>query len=1131
MLVSEKIAKYFDGNVRSRGRDYFLRGAVKITRAQRGDIEAQVRGSMTYLVELVRDDDAMIASCTCPHYEEGAFCKHIWATVLTAESKRLLAPAEDDAPFSLLAEYDDDEETDAPFSLDDEPSALATKVLTLFTHPGALAEPAGRGARAAASGARAKKSPAPAPRQPQWRTVMARLNQVVQSQSDARTESLTQTVREIVYFIDVAATLAQGALILDVNQRELKTNGEWGKPKNQRIPFSQVAHLPEPADRRILSFLVGAKEHSDWTLAAHDYASAPTRYRLSEPMIQALLPMMCETGRCRLRRHPESADLGEPLAWDPRPWTFHLEINRGEAPEPHYLVSGSLRRGEERMEISEPVMLLAGGVVFTAATVSPLTDSGTFFWIGALRQEGVFRAPVADGAELLEKVLMLPDAPPMDLPPDLRFETVAVAPSPALRIRPPDKRTGTDALSLRGELAFDYAGIRIDAARRQRGMYDPATRRYVRRDVQLERAAAERLRAVGFRPEYNVQRQSPEFRIAPNGLTKAVRALVEDGWCVEADGKAFRQPGKFHLEVRSSVDWFELHGTVDFGAARARLPELLKAIQRGQNTVQLDDGSYGLLPEDWLTRYGVLVGLGTEESDHVRFAANQVGLLDALLLAQPDAAWDEGFQKARAALESFTGVQAVNEPPGFVGELRPYQREGLGWLRFLQEFGFGGCLADAMGLGKTAQALALLEMRRAARTEGKGAPPSLVVAPRSLIFNWQQEAEKFTPRIRVLDHTGAVRAKNFDGVAEKYDLVLTTYGTLRRDAALFKDFEFDYVILDEAQAIKNSDTESAKAARLLRGRHRVALSGTPVENHLGELWSLFEFLNPGMLGAASVFQMTGAQARNPEADTRELLARGLRPFILRRTKEQVAADLPPKSEQTIYCQMGEKQRKLYDELRDHYRQVFLDGANGDGWGKSKLKVLEALLRLRQAACHPGLLDKRRVSEPSAKIDTLMPQVLEVLEGGQKVLVFSQFTSLLAIVRGKLEKAGITYEYLDGRTRDRGARVERFQTDPECRLFLISLKAGGVGLNLTAAEYVFLLDPWWNPAVEAQAIDRAHRIGQTRRVFAYRLIVKDSVEEKVLQLQETKRDLADAIVGADNNIIKNLERRDLELLLS
>jgi SNF2 family DNA or RNA helicase len=353
---------------------------------------------------------------------------------------------------------------------------------------------------------------------------------------------------------------------------------------------------------------------------------------------------------------------------------------------------------------------------------------------------------------------------------------------------------------------------------------------------------------------------------------------------------------------------------------------------------------------------------------------------------------------------------------------------------------------------------------------------------------------------------------------------------MRRDITRLKDVEFDYVVLDEAQAIKNAATTSARAARLLTGRHRLALSGTPIENHLGELWSLFDFLNPGLMGASATFRRA-ASAAQPDAETTELVARGLRPCILRRTKAQVARELPAKTEQTLVCALSAKERKFYDGLRRHYQTTLLEQVTRSGMAGSQVQVLEALLRLRQAACHPGLIEPERRDESSAKLDVLVPRLLEVAEEGHKALVFSQFTSMLAILRSKLDAAGVTYEYLDGRTRRRGEKVARFQEDPACPLFLISLRAGGLGLNLTAAEYVFLLDPWWNPAVEAQAIDRTHRIGQTREVFAYRLIAQDTVEEKVLQLQQRKRDLADAVLSADSIGLRHLTRDDLELLLS
>jgi SNF2 family DNA or RNA helicase len=525
--------------------------------------------------------------------------------------------------------------------------------------------------------------------------------------------------------------------------------------------------------------------------------------------------------------------------------------------------------------------------------------------------------------------------------------------------------------------------------------------------------------------------------------------------------------------------------------------------------------------------------LGTKEGDGFRFKLNQAGLLDVLLADRPEARFDETFTKARDRLKAFDGVRAVEQPQGFNGQLREYQREGVGWMEFLREFGFGGCLADDMGVGKTAQVLALLETRRILRQQeavANSSPiaPSIAVVPRSLVFNWKEEASRFTPALRILDHTTPDR--NLDEIP-KHDLVIVTYGTLRRDIVKLRDLKFDYAILDEAQAIKNAASESAKAARLLEANHRLALSGTPVQNSLSDLWSLFQFLNPGMLGASSAFKVAGGSSASPDERTRGVLSRALRPLILRRTKEQVASELPPKVESILHCEMEGEQRKLYDELREHYRQSLLGAVDLEGMAKAKIMILEALLRLRQAACHPGLIDKKRVGEPSAKLDTLLARLAEVVDEGHKALVFSQFTSFLDIVRRRLDQDGTRYEYLDGATIDRQARVRNFETDSECKLFLISLKAGGVGLNLVAADYVFLLDPWWNPAVEAQAIDRTHRIGQTRNVFAYRLIARDTVEEKVLALQEKKRQLADALINQDNSLLAQMGREELEYLLS
>jgi superfamily II DNA or RNA helicase len=927
--------------------------------------------------------------------------------------------------------------------------------------------------------------------------------------------------REIQYVVEAHTSARARGLTLAVVYRERRRDGTWSKPKPANLDRERVRLLPDLADRRIIALLEGAPDlYSQWYPR---YGQAVGRYVLSQATLETLLPLICATGRCWLQLDAAVEDW-RPLRWDDGPaWQFSLAVEADAEPR-GYAVTGWLQRGEARIDLATPLFLSVGGVLLIDDAFARLDDGGAFAWIAHLREHGPLRVRATQIDDLLARLFRLPRLPRLEVPEALRFEEVAGSPQPRLRIRPGPR--DWRASRLLGELSFDYTGTLVPAGEPSLGGFDAQQRRLIKRDAAAEQAAADRLAELGWKPRSFWGREGYQvgLELAPRNLPRVVVQLVRDGWHVEADGKLYRRPGAIQIEVSSGVDWFDLHGTVEFGDRVARLPELLAALRRGDGAVRLDDGTFGILPEEWLRRYGPLAAAGTPEGDHLRFGRAQVGLLDALLSTLPEVRVDAIFERARAELAGFDGIKPADEVAGFTGHLRGYQREGLGWLHFLRRFGFGGCLADDMGLGKTVQVLALLAARRA---EGFG--PSLVVVPRSLVFNWKDEARRFAPTLSVLDHTGAGRmapGAHFDD----HDLVLTTYGTLRRDAAALKDVTFDYVILDEAQSIKNAATDSAKAARLLRGEHRLALSGTPVQNHLGELWSLFEFLNPGLLGTTGLGR-DGLLSRSPDSQTVGLLARGLRPFILRRTKEQVAPELPARTEQTIHCELDATQRALYHELREHYRRTLLGRVDREGLGRAKIQVLEALLRLRQAACHPGLIDRARVGEPSAKLDVLVPQLAEVFEGGHKALVFSQFTSFLAIVKARLDAERLPYEYLDGGTRNRAARVNRFQDDPECRLFLVSLKAGGLGLNLTAAEYVFLLDPWWNPAVEAQAIDRTHRIGQTRPVFAYRLIARDTVEEKVLELQQRKRALADAIITADESLIRTLTREDLELLLS
>ena len=711
--------------------------------------------------------------------------------------------------------------------------------------------------------------------------------------------------------------------------------------------------------------------------------------------------MLARTGRAHLDNTNDGQGL-LPISWDVgAPWKFELDVRTNEKDDT-ILIDGAFVREGERMPLREPVLLLSRGFLFTRTTMARLDLEGGFAWLARLRSFGPIAIPRSEAGALLE-TLARSGLDPRSLPGELRYDVVDGVPRPRIRVGRPE-RQNPYALrqDLRASVQFDYDGMVVEGPPGATA-YDPERRRLVRRNRSAEQSAIDRLHQLGFRYTWSHFESRQILGISPEQFPKVVHTLVNEGWRVEAEGRAFRSPVGMQLEVSSGIDWFDLHGDIDFGDGRsAPFPQLLAAISRGEDVVVLDDGSVGLLPEEWLRRYTAIAGFGKTEGDAISFGRSQAALLDALLATQPhDCVSTSCSNTSAPSCRVSAASLPLDAPPSFRGTLREYQREALGWFEFLRRFNFGGCLADDMGLGKTVMVLALLDGCRHTRRHGERVP-SLVVVPQSLVFNWMEEAARFAPELKVLDYTGPVRDP---ASIRDVDLVLTTYGTLRRDAVELSAIEFDYAILDEAQAIKNAATASAKAARLLRARHRLALSGTPIENHLGELWSLFEFLNPGLLGTAKSFQRASGMRGGGDEDL-EWLARALRPFLLRRTKEQVAPELPRRTEQTLQCELEGAQRRHYDELRAHYRETLLARVAREGVEPFE----DADPRSPPAAAPGGMPQRPHRSAARGRIvgEVRRPHsaAAEVIEEGHKALVFSQFTSFLALLRPRLDALGI-----------------------------------------------------------------------------------------------------------------------------
>jgi len=1081
--------------VRDRGRSYQISGRVHELAVEAEWVTATVRGTEDYLVELRLTRGQWVDSCTCPAFEDRSACKHVCAVLYELMSG---APGGSAAARAATTRPGVRSADEASLRAEARAAAIsrgARELKRLESLPSLARE-----AQLMRETLRKLGFDAPVPVESESRRAERLLTALSKSDHSQPPERRQTHLRYMLSRSSEDASVVR----VEIEAARESTRGELGVYRSVRNGFD--VETLDATDRLAHSVISSAPLDFE-----HAFGANANQWLLDATLQDLILPQLARAGRLLFKRE-ETASARALVADRPEPFMFGLAVKRDIR---GFEIEGFLTRGAERVLLHKVDLALAGGFAILGDRFVSAQWRGASEWAAALCREAPFRIGAARSSDLAR---ILAEAPAgLNLHAEGMVETVGGTPTPVLELRLADD----SAQRILACIRFEYGTIRLRLDEPSVSMKGERVVR-VERDSAAESAAVAQFEAAGGRLRA-LRREEFDGDFAREALSSVVQSLAALGWIVEGDGVKLRSESKFDIGVTSGLDWFDVHAEVTFDGEHVGLPALLEALAKKRPLVRLADGSLGIVPKSITDRWQALALLGRVDGDHVHVKRSNGFLLDVMLDERMNARADVGFTELRRKLAGAHAVAPRLETAGFHGELRPYQRDGLGWLSFLGETGLGGVLADDMGLGKTVQVLAWI-LCRIKSPRGR----TLVVAPNSLIFNWRREAERFAPSLSVHVHHGPSRARS-KAQLEDADLVLTTYGTMRQDVKWLSSIRFDLVVADEAQALKNPKSQVAKAARLLEADQRIALTGTPIENRVGDVLSIFEFLNPGLLEGSRALRhlLDGAD----EIETARLAARALGPFMLRRKKEDVLKDLPEKTEQIVMCELEGTQRREYDVLRDHYRRALLNEVDEVGIDAARMNVLTALLRLRQAACHLALIHADHEKTPSAKLVTLLDMLDELRASGHKALVFSQFTSFLALVKTALDARSVPYSYLDGKTTKREGVVEKFQSDSATSVFLISLKAGGVGLNLTAADYVFLLDPWWNPAVERQAIDRTHRIGQTRAVTAYRLVARDTVEEKVLELQERKKALAEALFEGAGTSLAQLTRDDLVNILS
>jgi len=753
-------------------------------------------------------------------------------------------------------------------------------------------------------------------------------------------------------------------------------------------------------------------------------------------------------------------------------------------------------------------------------------------------KNGFIKIPAVHKLQAIKSIIApLQERYEVRLPPKFEIETVEATMQPQVLL----KEFNEQFLMLQPQFLYDTTLVDYDTIVDDIVLQkEDGSLQIIKRDSAMENQFYETLRPL--HESFNKQHQN-DFFFVPfkevmkgNWFLNTVRYMQENGFVVKGmeNLKRFRYNTNkpiWEMKTGSGIDWFDLEIKVSFGDEEVPIKDIRKAIISNQNIVVLGDGTFGVLPDEWLQQYGMMFKMADQQKDgSIRLSKLHFTIIDQLHDQIDDEAIFKEIEAKKQKLKDIENIQLIKHSKNIKAKLRPYQLSGFQWMQTLDELGWGGCLADDMGLGKTLQAITFLQFLK---EKYKGST-HLVVCPTSLIYNWENELKKFAPKLKYHIYYGTSREFT-EAHFEDFDIIITSYGLIRNDMEQMLKFNWHYLILDESQAIKNPEAQVTKAVQLLKAKNRFVLSGTPVQNNTFDLYAQFNFINPGILGSKDFYKTEFANPidKNNDTEKSKALRQLIYPFLLRRTKEQVAKDLPDKTETILWCEMSKEQRGVYDDYKNYYRKMLMKKIAEDGMAKSGMYVLEGLLRLRQICDSPQLVkDEEVTTKKSIKIDELVRE-LEENTGTHKLLVFSQFTEMLSLIKDELTQKKIVFSYLDGSTpaSKRQEAVDKFQQDESIKVFLISLKAGGVGLNLTAADYVYIVDPWWNPAVEQQAIDRTHRIGQTKKVFAYKMICKDTVEEKIVQLQQRKKQIANDLVTEDAGFIKKLSKEDVEYLFS